>query len=98
MPSGYFRNGKPDPTWWMDQITAGEDFRKFQAHQDKWEAWRAMYRGRWSKDILPQNLYFSTLPSLVPRIYFRNPRVSVSPRKPGFDEVAFAQVMNRIDN
>jgi hypothetical protein len=98
MTLGYFKNGSPDVAWWRDQADAGEEYRKKCAHEDKWDSWRKMYRGLWDGETLPNNLYFSTIRSLVPRVYFRNPKVSVMPRRPGYREMAFAQVVNRIDN
>ncbi|MBU2249794.1 MAG: hypothetical protein KKD77_23810 [Gammaproteobacteria bacterium] len=85
-------------SWWIDQINAGIRFRKKYAQEQKWEMWRAYYRGEWQHDILPVNLFFMMTRIIVPRVYFRNPSVSVVPAKPGELNMAFAQLQERVDN
>lgn len=94
---GYI-NGQPDLSWWRDQITAGIAFRKHLTHEAKWDTWRAYYRGNWRKGIMPKPLFFTMIRTVVPRIYFRNPSVSVVATKPGALNMAGAQVLERIDN
>lgn len=98
MTTGYKSKGLPDTEWWMTQIYAGIRFRDKFAHKDHWAQWRDYYRGEWAAGVLPQNLFFSLLRTIVPRVYFRNPAVSVTPAKPGFDNIALAQVLGRVDN
>lgn len=98
MPDGYTRGENPDDTWWLAQIKAGDDYRKKAAYQDKWDRWRKYYRGEWADGVLPVQMFFSHLRSMVPRVYFRNPAVSIVPNRPGFLEMAFAQVTHRLDN
>ncbi len=98
MPKGYFSNGAPDPGWWMEQINAALEYRKKFANEDMWDEWRRYYRGQWDRDILPVNVTFSHLRSMVPRVYFRNPSVSVTPARAGFLDMAFAEVVNKLDN
>lgn len=95
--NGYIR-GRPDLSWWDEQIKRGEDFRKKEACEDHWDTWRKYYRGDWSSRVLPVNVFFSMLRATVPRVYFRNPAVSITPALPGYLHMAFAQVLNRIDN
>lgn len=97
MPEGYV-GGKADPEWWMGQVEAGIEFRKDMAHEALWPDWRRYYRGNWDGDILPINVFFSMLRSMVPRVYFKNPAVSITPDMPGVLNLAFAQLLNRIDN
>ncbi len=94
---GYIKN-KPDADWWMEQIKAGEAYRKVAAYETQWKKWRAFYRGNWREDIMPVNLFFALLRSTVPRIYFRNPTVSITPGKPGLLHMVFAQILERTDN
>ena len=94
---GYVRK-KPDGEWWLEQIRAGEQFRKKFAYQERWPEWRAMYRGDWAPDVMPVNMFFSMLRMTVPRVYFRDPRVSLMPGKPGFLNLAFARILERADN
>lgn len=93
-----YKRGQPDADWWIPQIRAGEQFRKKFAHEEKWHKWRQFYRGNWQGDILPVNLFFMLLRTTVPRVYFKNPSVSITPAKPGIESQVFAQVLERVDN
>lgn len=97
MPEGYIR-ARPDDAWWLEQIKAGEEFRKREAFEEKWKMWREYYRGQWAPGVMPVNLFFTMMRTMVPRIYFRNPSVSVMPAKPGFLNLAFSRMLERIDN
>lgn len=99
--SGYndSKNQNPNIVWWEEQIKAGEKFRKDRACESEWETWRSYYRGDFnSTSVLPINIFFSIMNSLVPRVYFRNPTVSLSPGVPGLEAMMFARVLQRIDN
>jgi len=95
--NGYIK-GKADAGWWMQQLNAGIAFRKKYAKEAQWNTWRNYYRGNWKAGILPKNIFFSMLRTVVPRVYFRNPSVSVTATKPGAIYVAQAQVLERVDN
>ena len=97
MSEGYI-NGKPDVAWWLQQIRRGEEYRKKCAYERMWPIWRAYYRGDYNGDVLPVNLFFLVLRTLIPRVYFRDPSVSISPDKPGTDTAAFALVLERVTN
>lgn len=97
MPQGYIK-GQPDASWWMEQIRAGIAFRKKYALEDRWKTWRSYYRGQWRPGVLPKNLFFMMVRTVVPRIYFRNPSVSITASKPGMQFVAMAQILERVDN
>lgn len=84
--------------WWKDQIQAGIRFREQSALEARWEDWRRYYRGEWKSGILPLNLFFMTLRALVPRVYFKDPAVSISPAMPGMVNAIFAQILERVDN
>lgn len=96
--SGYTGGGKPDGTYWLSQIRKGIAFRRQCAFEDRWDLFRRYYRGEFEKGILPVNIFFKMVRTLVPRVYFRNPSVSVSADKPGDEHYALAQVLERIDN
>ncbi len=95
--SGYTKK-EPDAEYWLSEIRRGIQFRKTNAHEHRWATWRNYYRGIWPRSVLPVNLYFRMLRTVVPRIYFRNPSISIQPTKPGADQAAFAQLIERIDN
>lgn len=97
MPDGYI-GAVPDLKWWAEQIRAGERFREREALEARWKQWRKYARGEWRRGILPVNVFFTMLRATIPRIYFRDPAVSVRPAIPGFLNMAFAQLLNRIDN
>lgn len=103
--TGYKPSGRgglaPDPLWWMEQIRKGVEWRNKQAHRASWEQWRNWYRGKWSGGTLPVNVYFKMLRTMVPRVYFRNPTVSITPRRGQdgrLDYWLFSQLLERVDN
>ena len=89
---------RPDHNWWLEQIKSGEEFRKKFAYETSWDRWRAYYRGDWSGDVMPLNLFYTYMRTIVPRIYFRDPTVSITPSKPGIENATFARILERIDN
>jgi hypothetical protein len=95
---GYLKKNKPDINWWQAQIQAGERFRDDLTHRSQWETYNQYYRGNFKAGIFPKNIFFSMRRSMVPRIYFRNPSVSVLPKKPGARNVALARVLEQVFN
>lgn len=98
MAEGYTATGKVDVSWWIDAVAKGKQFRKDYAQEPRWDDWRRWGRGQWNRGILPSNVYFKMIRTLVPRTYFRNPSVSVTQTKPGMDEMLLAKLMERADN
>lgn len=100
--SGYRSGGAkgpvPDGNYWLTQVRRGIAFRKQAAFEGSWEMWRRMYRGEFDPGVLPVNVFFKMIRTLVPRVYFRNPSISITPSKPGDDQYLLAQVLERIDN
>lgn len=97
MPEGYNR-GKPDVGYWLRQIRHGIEYRKQAANEANWRLWRQYYRGQWDSQILPSNVFFKMLRTVVPRIYFRNPSISITPAKPGLENIVLAKILERTDN
>jgi len=89
---------KPDVEWWNQQIRRGLAFRKEAAYEEKWNTWRRYYRNEFLPDILPSNIFFKMVRTIVPRIYFRNPSISVISTKPGIENMLFAKLVERVDN
>ncbi len=81
--------------WWKDEIKAGVRYRTIYGKSKKWEAYKNMYRGFWSDAIVPVNMIYAVGRSVVPQVYFRNPKVAISPKRPGFS--AHAMILERID-
>lgn len=97
MSNGYVK-GQPDIEWWMTQIRKGVAYRKKYTKESDWPRWRQYYRGQWPSGTLPVNLFFRMLRTIVPRIYFRNPSISIQPSKPGLEQQVFARLIEQIDN
>lgn len=83
-------------TAWANKITSGEEFRKKYSSYSKWGDYRKMYRNQWAKNIVPVNKIFSYGRSMIPKVYFRAPRVSITATHP--DLVWHAKVVEAIDN
>src|SRR5690348_11334522 len=98
MADGYTSTGKITPEWWINAIARGKAFRREYAHEDEWATWQRWYRGVWDKRILPSNVYFKLMRTLIPRIYYRNPSVSLTPSKPGIENMLLAKLLERADN
>ena len=97
---GYKKNDprRPDVAWWLIQIRKGLRFRKEAAYEDKWPIWRRYYRNEFKAGVLPSNIFFKMARTVVPRIYFRNPSISVISAKPGIENAIFAKLLERTDN
>ncbi len=96
--SGYLSSGDPDVGWWIGQVRKGIEFRKKKAYQDKWKVWQKYYRGEWDSGVMPTNLFFKMVRTMVPRVYFRDPTVSITQTKPGDEFAVFSQILERVDN
>lgn len=88
----------PDIKWWNKQVHAGMQYRKDYTRQGSWDIYRSFYRNRFKTGLFTKNIFFTIRRSLVPRTYFRNPRISVVSLKPGLRHLALAKVMERIYN
>lgn len=82
--------------WWKEEIRSGVKYRTVYGQAQDWRLYKNMYRGFWGKNVVPVNIIYSIGRSLIPQIYFRNPRVSVTSKKPGFS--ASAMVLEQVDN
>ena len=98
MPDGYIGSyGKPDEAWWLEQITEGIKYRQESAFEKEWARWRRYTRGEWAPGVFPVNLFFTLMRTIVPRVYFRNPSVSIVSTKPGPLFMGFARLLERVD-
>ena len=95
---GYTSGGTPIPQWWVGEVTKGKRYRQERAKESEWPRWRRWYRGEWDSQILPSNVYYKLMRTLIPRIYFRNPSVSITPSMPGIENILLAKVLERADN
>jgi len=84
---------------WQEKIKDGQRFQIKFADSNSWGKYKDYYRHRsFKKGIIPVNLMFSVLRSMVPQVYFRNPRVTVTARKPGLEAELNARIVQKIDN
>jgi len=81
---------------WMGKVKTGIEFRKKYSTEKNWDDHRKMYRGQWSDEVKPVNKIFSYGRMLVPRVYFKAPRVTVTALRP--ELVVHAKVVETIDN
>jgi hypothetical protein len=84
--------------WYKDAIMNGMKFQIKFAHSNMWNQYKSYYRHEFPAKILPVNMVFSILRSLVPQVYFRNPAVSVTAMKPGLEYELHARLVEDIDN
>jgi len=84
--------------WWKDAVRNGMKFQIKFAKSNMWDSYKRYYRHEFKSGIIPVNLVFSILRSIVPQVYFRNPAVSVTPTKPGLEYELHARLIEDIDN
>jgi len=90
---------KDDLSVWKDRIRSGLRFQQEFAKASEWKRYKERYRHQgFPEGSIPMNILFSLLRSLVPQVYFRNPRVSITPRKPGLEAELNARIVQRLDN
>lgn len=98
MTDGYVGNSsKPDSGWWLDRLQEGIAYREVVAYEESWDKWHRYYRGEWEPNVMPVNLFFTMMRTIVPRVYFRNPSVSITSAKPGPLFMGFAKLLERTD-
>lgn len=83
---------------WKDRILNGLRFQVRYAKSNSWAQYKAYYRNEFKEGIIPVNLVFSILRSVVPQVYFKDPRVCITPTKPGLEYELHARLVEDIDN
>lgn len=81
---------------WMTEVKAGIEYRKKYSCREDWDKYRKYYRGQWADELIPINKTFSYGRTLIPKVYFRSPRVSVTATHP--ELVWHAKVVEALDN
>lgn len=82
--------------WWQEEIKSGVRYRTVYGKAKEWVQYKNMYRGFWGSGTVPVNIIYSTGRALIPQLYFRNPKVSITAKKPGY--TPHAMVLERVDN
>jgi hypothetical protein len=83
---------------WQSLIRQGLKFQESYGDSKNWERYKKYYRQQFRSDIVPVNLVFAMLRSMVPQVYFRNPKIVVTPTRPGLLPELNARVIQRVDN
>lgn len=84
---------------WKERIHSGQKFQQQFAQMQDWQRYKDYYRHKnFAPGSMPVNLMFSILRSLVPQVYYRNPKVTLTARKPGLEAELNARLVQRIDN
>ena len=81
---------------WKSAIRLGVRYRTMFGKSKEWTRFKNYMRGFWGKDVIPVNITYAIGRSLIPQVYFRNPRVAVIAKRPGF--TAHAWMLESIDN
>lgn len=83
--------------WYKSGIKNGLRFQQKYAGSQMWPVYKNYYRHNFPRGVLPVNMVFSILRSMVPQTYFRNPSVTVTPSKPGLQYELHARLVESID-
>jgi len=83
---------------WQERIRNGQRFQKKFGYADDWNHYKDYYRHKFAKGIIPVNIVYSILRSLIAQIYLKNPRVSITPCKPGMEAELNARIVQHVDN
>lgn len=81
---------------WMSQIELGLRAREKFSTVKHWPEYRRRYRGDFGNRKIFLNISYSTGKTLIPRVYFKVPRIAVTPTRPEF--AGHARVVEALDN
>ena len=90
------KNPKKYCEWWQQEIKSAVRYRTVYGKAKQWVQYKNMYRGFWGAGTVPVNIIYAIGRALIPQLYFRNPRVSITAKKPGY--TPHAMVLERADN
>jgi len=86
---------------WEDRLKSGQDYMKDYARPNNWHLYRNYYRGEFDQGTAGKRKYsiaiiFAILRSMIPRIYFTSPAITVTNRVPGY--YLASKIVQKIDN
>ncbi len=83
---------------WKHRLHRAEKYREKFGDSNNWSRYRDYYRNDYDKTrmVMPVNMVFAISRSIIPRTYFRNPRVIVTPTSPRMQ--VQAKLVEAIDN
>jgi hypothetical protein len=93
---GVSKTGSQNLEDWKSAIRLALRYRRVYGRSNEWQKYKNYYRGFFKGNQIPVNIIFAIGRSIIPQVYFRNPRVSILPRKPGY--AMHARILERLDN
>ena len=81
---------------WCEKVEQAEKYRDEKLYYDRWATWQEWLRGETTQNRPYELLITSLYKTFVPRVYFRDPYVVVSPTKP--ETYYQAKVLEKVDN
>jgi hypothetical protein len=83
--------------WWQEEIKKGLLYQELYGKPSEWRRFRSYYRHQWAPGTsMPLNMVFSIIRAMIPQVYFRNPKIYVTPTKPGME--MHAKTVEAVDN
>lgn len=83
---------------WKDRIRAGQRFQQDFGYSKSWDRYKDYLRHKFKRGVFPVNVVYSILRSLQAQTCLRNPRVSITPCRPGMEAELNARLVQHIDN
>lgn len=84
--------------FWQEAIRAGQRFQGRFGGVREWQKYKRYYRHRFKPGVLPVNILFSIMRSVVAQTYPRDPRITLTPRRPGLIYQLHSRVLQSTDN
>lgn len=81
---------------WQEAIKLGLRYRRIYGRHQDWKRYKQYYRGFFGQNQVPVNIIYSTIRSMIPQVYFRNPKVYITPDRPGY--FPHSRVLERLNN
>lgn len=82
---------------WQEEIRNGIRFQNLNGGIAEWRRYKDYYRHKFKRGILPVNIMFSVMRSMVAQTYFRNPSITVTAKKPGLKYQLHARIVQKLD-
>lgn len=93
-----YNKGKPDLHFWNYHIERGIKYRQACTKESEWPRWRQYYRNDYIRGSMPKNIFFEIIQLLIPRLYFRNPAIAVTPQDGTMEGLIMAKIIEKTTN